>query len=350
MSSSKDKDSIYLKSSRVRNTLPGTEGTYHDAVSSIDLCGLDTFAERVGRKCGYPAAVVKNIIGADGAEAQEILSTRLYRIGDVFGLTLEAAISGSVPSLDSPLTEDNDVYVAIHPSSELKNAASGITPVRSGAETVVALDRVEDEASGTPSVIDGTKTFILTGWGLSTSGEGEGVSVKSMVNGTETSATVIRNDGGRSVWARLDAALPAGKAKVCVMTGGAEPGELWPVSRTVTILAGDTPPAPVVPAPTIDAAGTQGCEPGTVEAPGGVVEVTGSNLDTATSIDLLVGEDGTPVEDMELWQTLAATYDAEGGVLATNGVIEDSAPQGFGAVRVTTAGGSATYPVQYTVH
>ena len=98
------KDELYLKTSRVRNTLPGTEGTYHDAVSSLDICKLDTFAERAGKKCGYSAAVVKNVIGAVGAEAQEILSTRLYRIS-AFGLTFEAAISGSVPSLDSPLTE-----------------------------------------------------------------------------------------------------------------------------------------------------------------------------------------------------------------------------------------------------
>ena len=118
-------------------------------------------------------------------------------------------------------------------------------------------------------------------------------------------------------------------------------------TKSVKVKAGDTP---VVPAPTITSAGTQGCEPGTIEAPGGVVEVRGSNLDTATVIDLLVGEDGAPVEDLELWQSLTATYDAEGEVLATNGVIEDSAPQSFGMVRVTTAGGTATYPVQYSVH
>ena len=87
-------DAVYLKSSRVRNTLPGTEGTYHDTVTSIDLCDLDTFAERAGRKCGYEAAIVKNVIGAVGAEAQEIISTRLYRV-HAPGMTFEAAISGS---------------------------------------------------------------------------------------------------------------------------------------------------------------------------------------------------------------------------------------------------------------
>ena len=64
----------------------------------------------------------------------------------------------------------------------------------------------------------------------------------------------------------------------------------------------------------------------------------------------IANERNMPVEDMELWQSLTATYDAEGEVLATNGVIEDSAPQSFGMVRVTTAGGTAVYPVQYSVH
>ena len=122
--------------------------------------------------------------------------------------------------------------------------------------------------------------------------------------------------------------------------------------KTITAIldAGDTPPVPpVVPAPTITAAGTQGCEPGTIEATGGVVEVRGTNLDTATVIDLLVGEDGAPVEDMELWKTLSATYD-EGGTLVTDEELDESAPLSYGAVRVTTSGGSAAYPVQYSAH
>ena len=57
---------------------------------------------------------------------------------------------------------------------------------------------------------------------------------------------------------------------------------------------------PVVPAPTIDAAGTQGFELGTIEAPG--------------------------------------------GVLTTNDEVEGSAPQSFGAVRVTTAGAAQPTP------
>ena len=144
--------------------------------------------------------------------------------------------------------------------------------------------------------------------------------------------------------------LEGGDYTLCVESrGGDAEGPLQRGKCKVKYLRVE-PPVPPVPAPTIDSAGTQGCEPGTIEAPGGVVEVRGSNLETATVIDLLVGEDGAPVEDMELWQSLTATYDAEGEVLATNGVIEDSAPQSFGMVRVTTTGGTATYPVQYSVH
>ena len=40
-------DVVNLKSSLVRNTLPGTEGTYHRSVSSVGLCDFEAFAERV---------------------------------------------------------------------------------------------------------------------------------------------------------------------------------------------------------------------------------------------------------------------------------------------------------------
>ena len=53
---------------------------------------------------------------------------------------------------------------------------------------------------------------------------------------------------------------------------------------------------------------------------------------------------------MELWETVAATYDTGGEVLVTNDVIEGSALRNTGLIRVTTAGGSATYQVLYNIH
>ena len=72
-------------------------------------------------------------------------------------------------------------------------------------------------------------------------------------------------------------------------------------------------------------------------------------IEQKQSSALIYEEDGTPVEEMELWKTLSATYD-EGGTLVTDEELAESAPLSYGAVRVTTAGGSAAYPVQYSMH
>ena len=131
-------------------------------MSSVGLCDFEAFAERVGKRSGYGKPIVKNVLGAAGAEAAEILSTRLYRI-NAFGFSLGAEISGSVPSLDSPLTEENKIYVAIRPADEIRNAAEDITPIRSGDDVgPIQIDKVEDEDTGKPGFIDGTKTFIIS--------------------------------------------------------------------------------------------------------------------------------------------------------------------------------------------
>ena len=65
--------------------------------------------------------------------------------------------------------------------------------------------------------------------------------------------------------------------------------------------------------------------------------VEGANLDTATKVDLL---------DMngDMFTTADATY--ADGKLTTEG-ISFAEPPADGSIRVTTAGGSATYEVMY---
>ena len=110
-----------------------------------------------------------------------------------------------------------------------------------------------------------------------------------------------------------------------------------------------TPPVPVDP-PRIDGAATQGQEDGVIEAPGGVIDVTGANLATATSVSLYYGDDGASIEDMTHWVDLPATYNPESDILTTDEGPAEDAPDSWGRVRVTTAGGSADYSVSYMVH
>ena len=98
--------------------------------------------------------------------------------------------------------------------------------------------------------------------------------------------------------------------------------------------------APTGPAPTITGAGTRGDDPGEVNVAGATLEVTGENLESATKIELL---DDTG----ELWQTLNATY-SDGKLTA--GVDFGSQPSQYGSLRVTTSGGTATFPIRYASH
>ena len=100
------------------------------------------------------------------------------------------------------------------------------------------------------------------------------------------------------------------------------------------------PPTPVPGEPTITGAKTQGDEDDHVNVSGGTLDVTGENLETATAIELLNASG-------ELWQTVEATY--ADGKLTAELEFEDR-PSATGAVRVTTAGGSATHNVSYSSH
>ena len=284
------------------------------------------------------------------------------KVGGLFRTYI--TIRGKVPNGDSPFValtgRGAGAYVRWGLSSEVQrevdyNAVS-ISNVRGGQSISVgsiAYNGAEENAfdirRGVPILVTGRNLAYIAG---------DLVTVSRTVDGADAVLATLTPEESdyfhqSFAWPSALDGVPVGSELKFTfrLRGGDETASPVTVAKSVHVGdGGDTPPAPVVPAPTIDTAGTQGCEPGTIEAPGGVVEVRGSNLETATVIDLLVGEDGAPVEDMELWQSLTATYDAEGEVLATNGVIEDSAPQSFGMVRVTTAGGTAVYPVQYSVH
>ena len=291
------------------------------------------------------AFVIKDNMPKDG---------RAYDIGFV---RFFPALTGTFGSADADFDPNrNRLYVAAAPSDDIRNALSDGTPTRIDWEAAndAHIKNVTWGDGSDRNTIKSGEPFSIYGSGLTIGGGGERAELTLPDGGGTVAVTLSAPADDKGLGQRLVGHLATDVeacegATLTVQTHGFDPEAAIQTvkSEKLTILAGDTP---VVPAPTIDAAVTQGFEPGNIEAPGGVVEVSGSNLETATAIELLVGEDGTPVEEMELWKTLSATYDAEGEVLATNGVIEDSAPQSFGMVRVTTAGGTAVYPVQYSVH
>ena len=98
--------------------------------------------------------------------------------------------------------------------------------------------------------------------------------------------------------------------------------------------------APTGPQPKITGAGTHGDGNGMVNVSGATLDVTGENLEGATAVELLDANG-------DVWQTVPATY-ADGKLTAS--VDFNGKPSDTGAIRVTTAGGTATYNVVYAEH
>ena len=101
--------------------------------------------------------------------------------------------------------------------------------------------------------------------------------------------------------------------------------------------------APSGGTPTITSAKTRGESEGSVNIAGGILDVVGQNLETATAVELW-SDGATPA----LWQTIPATY--ADGKLTTGELDYDEAPSEGGTVRVTTAGGTASYDITYCAH
>ena len=327
-----------LRYSLVPNTLREGDG-YHAVLAHVGTTDAETFyARAAARRAGLDAAAVRLTMDAVLTAAAAILSERQYRIalGDV---TFELAIPGSTDSING--TPAEGAYVAVYPSASLRAAAAGVVPVYAPGEGErTEVFSVEDVSTHATGRIAGSDSFRLAGANISASGDGESIAVAA-ANGAEAAAEVDGEDGlGMFITARLATAPPAGKGKVVLKTRGKRTpeGELRTLVKSVTILAGETPPAPGEP--TITGAKTQGDEDDHVNVSGGTLDVTGENLETATAIDLL-NDSG------ELWQTVNATY--ADGKLTAELEFEDR-PSATGAVRVTTAGGSATHNVSYSSH
>ena len=332
-----------LRYSLVPNTLREKDG-YHAVLAHVDTTDAETFyARAAARRAGLDAATMRLTMDAVLTAAATILSERQYRIalGDV---TFELAIPGSTDSINGTPTEG--AYVGVYPSVSLRGAAAGVAPVYAPGEGErTEVYSVEDVATRATGGIVGSNPFRIAGANISGTGDDETIAVVA-ADGTEATAEVDSEDGaGMFITAHLAAPLPPGKGKVVLTTHGKRTpeGELRTLVKSVTILAGDTPP---VGEPTITSAKTRGESEGSVNIAGGILDVEGTNLGTATAVEL--HSDVQPTGEASLWQTLPAPY-ADGKL--TSGELDfDEKPSDGGFVRVATAGGSALYPITYCAH
>ena len=335
--------STSLPCSIVPNTLPGTDG-YHLVVSHLGSRDDAFVYEHTAAKLPGQTPTGAKLVWESLVEVvTEAMTEHLYR-ASVNGVSFELAISGSTTAINGEPTEG--AYVSISPSSAIRNAAADISLVYSSGEVdAPTVKLVENLVRYEWGEISGTGAFRITGNNISVAGDDESLTVVA-ADGTEAVAEVIGEDGyGMFITARLPAALPPGKGKVVLKTHGKRTpeGELRVLSKSVTILAGE---GPVGPAPTITSAKTRGESEGSVNIAGGILDVVGANLETATAVEL--HSDVQPTGEASLWQTMPATY--ADGKLTTGELDFDEKPSDGGFVRVATAGGSALYPITYCAH
>ena len=240
---------------------------------------------------------------------------------------------------DGRLTAANGITVRLAKGNDFKLSLGDFTLRFNDGGNTPKIAFAIDNVSGERGVLNAGVTGQIQGFMLYAAGDVNKV-VFAGASGTETEVTQFATQGAQLLEFTVPS-LAAGTYSVKVQRIDENGIVRETAVKSVTVKAGETPPAPGEP--TITGVKTQGDEDGTVNTDGGVLEVTGTNLDTATAVGLYV--DG---EEPTLWQTVPVTY--ADGKLTSGELSLGEAPGANGFVRVTTAGGSDDFDVHYTAH
>ncbi len=313
---------------------------YTGSYIAKETVSLAESAAAIGAKCGLPAIQVVAVIGGAFDAIAALEREALVRVHTDLGVVC-GVITGSFPTADAAFDPNrNALNLALRLDDALRLDLADTVPtiVTDANLTKLRVDNVMDlEVERPMNLIHGQHTFRVAGYNMVLSDDGAAAYLE---NGIGTTFPLVIDEvvSKQLFKAHTAELLPAGDYKFVVKSrAGDAAGPLQTSSRRVKYLR-VVDPAP--PAPTITGAKTQGDEDDHVNVSGGTLDVTGENLETATAIELLNASG-------ELWQTVNATY--ADGKLTAELEFEDR-PSATGAVRVTTAGGSATHNVSYSSH
>ena len=300
---------------------------------------MSAFATAIGNKCGLPAIQVMAILSGAFEAIEALERDGLVRVWTDLGVVC-AVITGSLPTADAAFDpERNSLELVLRLGDDIRYALTDTVPTIITDEdlTKLRVDNVMDLEEERPmNLIHGKHVFRVAGF--------------NMVLGDEDAAAYLENSMGTTFPLMVDEVvskqlfkahtaelLPGGDYKLVVKSrAGDAAGPLQTSFRKVKYLRVEDP---VPPAPTITSAHGANSVEGHVNCGGEDLIVEGENLETATQVELLD-------EVGEVFHTAAATY-ADGKLTAYIGT--ENNPQ-EGSIRVTTAGGSATYEVFYGNH
>ena len=258
-----------------------------------------------------------------------------YNLGS---FTIEAHVLGSFPSEDAEFDADrNSVVVGATLAQSILDAVGDIVPARDADSitTDVRLNTIMDIASQTYATIDGVNEFRMAGQKLYVSEPDEYVRVRN-ADGAVTNCTVTKTDeNGQRVYAKLPSALPSGTYTLEIASHGGDASKpLTLITRKVKVLGATKS----VPEPEITA--VEGESEGVVNVTSPFT-ITGNHLEGAT-VGLVYNGDAEPFCTVEM------TY-ADGKLTGNAGFVGDL-ENSYGCVHVTTAGGTAMYPVTFENH
>ena len=329
----------------VRNgTSTADRAPYLGVAVPIGSLAYDNILQRMlDRGTFMTRATAQYFLSAFYEYAAERIADDVVRI-NMGAVSLYPMIGGSFDSEDDGFRAPrNTLYVGATLSQEIRDAVAGISPASLGAGSAngtVKISSVMDLASETYRLIDGLKEFRIVGIDLTVpDGEDESLTLVAADGATKVAdITVVRTDDGQRIVCTLASAVPAGTYYVRLVSHGLDPtAPLSTVLHRVAVKAGE-PPAPVG-APGIEEAKSTGQNDGVVNLRGDLT-VKGQNLETATAVELCD-------EHQEAFATVPVAWDAANGRLYAEAISFTGENPGIGYLKVTTAGGTDSFGVEF---
>ena len=249
---------------------------------------------------------------------------------------------GGTVDANGRITSANTINVRLYKGNAFKLGLGDFSFTFDGSGDTPRIDNVLSDGSGIRGEVVKGSSVKINGRFLNAAGDTNKVTFAE--DGDTVEVTDFTAAGDDLLSFACPAALVAGKTYSVTAERTDTNGRTRVTNaKTVVVKAGS---APVVPEPTITGAKTRGESEGSVNIAGGILDVVGENLETATAVEL--HSDVQPTGEASLWQTMPATY--ADGKLTTGELDFDEKPSDGGFVRVVTAGGSALYPITYCAH
>lgn len=209
MSTNKTPDAVYFTT--VKSALESADGKYTGSIVHKGSSDLDEVVSLICSTRPYiDEPTVKMVIAALAAEIRREVGVNFRYVTTGTSTAFAPAISGSVPAMDSALEAGvNDIYVNITTLDKLRKAIAALVPVRAdeGPANVI-VDKIEDVATGACGQISLGGDFVVTGYNISASHDGESLRLVDDEGVVLATATIKEEDGkGQRITAAFDGAL-----------------------------------------------------------------------------------------------------------------------------------------------